>query len=76
MAKTKSKDAKQSVSKKDNKKGGKKISALQAGKIVGLHSRYSVHLKKKYVGQLQDVKSWAAQFKEERLIEEIPKFLA
>ena len=54
----------------------KKISAVQAGTIVGLHIRYSTHLKKAYVGQLLDVKSWAIEFKEKGLIDQVPEFLA
>lgn len=53
----------------------KKINALQAGKIIGLHERYNLHLKKKYPGQLEGVIVWVDIFLAEGLIEEKPKFL-
>lgn len=54
----------------------KQISAKQAANIVGIHYRYKLFLDKKYEGQLNDVKSWAVEFKQQGLIENLPDFLA
>lgn len=73
MAKKNTTSTKTTPSKKP---AAKKISAVQAGKIIGLHERYALHLKKKYVGQAEELSTWADLFLGEGLIEEKPKFLA
>lgn len=52
-----------------------KVTALLAGRTIGVDKAFTIHLQKAFANEQHDLKTWAKIFKESNLIEEVSDFL-